>query len=229
MVEDATANCGYNIERERTMWRYSGTMMGETAKGRPHGWISTQEADSAELNGDLGRRLEISMGEKLTQSGGLGANTEGEMAAEKKMANRGNGKHAHTDTRHLLNIRGIRFKQIPSTLLTVVDSNSSCFPSSVNTRVRTRSAGKEILITFLFQALPFASPSGGRAMLRGAVGFTHRQSFVLLRPRVRALPIPRRDVQNVPVIIAVVPSGGRDRLKLAQKTTDLEILLFSED
>jgi hypothetical protein len=26
-----------------------------------------------------------------------------------------------------------------------------------------------------------------------------------------------------------VPSGGRDRLKLAQKTTDLEILLFSED
>jgi hypothetical protein len=47
------------------------------------------------------------MGEKLTQSGGLGGNTEGEMAAGKRMANRGDGKHAHTDTRYLLNIRGI--------------------------------------------------------------------------------------------------------------------------
>jgi hypothetical protein len=64
-----------------------------------------QEADPAELNRDLGGHLEISMGEKLTQSGELGANTQGEMAAGKRMANRGDSKHAHTDTRHLLNIR----------------------------------------------------------------------------------------------------------------------------
>jgi hypothetical protein len=43
------------------------------------------------------------MGEKLTKSGWLGANTEGEMVVEKKMANRGDGKHVHTDTSHLLN------------------------------------------------------------------------------------------------------------------------------
>jgi hypothetical protein len=42
------------------------------------------------------------MGKKLTKSGGLGANTEGEMATE-KISNRSDGKHAHTDTRHLLN------------------------------------------------------------------------------------------------------------------------------
>jgi hypothetical protein len=41
-------------------------------------------------------------------------------------------------------------------------------------------------------------------VVRGAVGFAHRQSFVLLCSRVRPLHIPRRDVQNVPVIFAVV-------------------------
>ena len=60
----------------------------------------------AELNHDLGGHLEISMGEKLTKSGGLRANTEGEMVVE-KMANQGDGKHMYTNTRHLLDTQGM--------------------------------------------------------------------------------------------------------------------------
>jgi hypothetical protein len=47
------------------------------------------------------------MGRNQTEFGEVGAKAVEEVAVEKNIANWGDGKHAHTDTRHLLNIRGI--------------------------------------------------------------------------------------------------------------------------
>jgi hypothetical protein len=56
----------------------------------------------------LGGDPEIDMGENPTKLGWLGVKAEAGMAVEKKMANQGDPKHEHTDTRHLLNARGIQ-------------------------------------------------------------------------------------------------------------------------
>jgi hypothetical protein len=60
-----------------------------------------------ELDRSLSGRLEINMGKTLTKFGGLGAKAEGGLRLRKKWQSEVMAKHAHTDTRHLLNTRGI--------------------------------------------------------------------------------------------------------------------------
>jgi hypothetical protein len=47
------------------------------------------------------------MGRKQTKLGEVGSKAVREVAVEKKTTNLGDGKHAHTDSRHLLNTRGM--------------------------------------------------------------------------------------------------------------------------